>query len=166
MAGAANGKRPWIPFLLGIALAGLAIWFLVDHEGAFWADRSRSERGVASHPATPADDASTSAVRVPALRIAPGGRLVLDERSLPADGPLAVALELSDEARGDGPRSVRIVSTTAGRLDVEAVPLPGAGSGMRLEVERAFLAPGLYMIEVETVDHHPLALRRYVLEIQ
>ncbi len=165
MAGTRIGKRPWIPFLLGLVIAGLAIWLVVDTKrGAPW--RESGTESVAIRPPSTAGDGSGKSGQAPTHQIAAGGRLVIDEKDLPIEGPLALALELSDEARGGGPRAARIISASSGRLDAQATPLPGSDSGMRLDVDRAFLARGLYLIEVETVDHHPLQLRRYVLEIQ
>jgi len=164
MAGIESDRRRWIPFLLGTAIAGVVIWIVMDTRGESSPDGTGSEIHPPSLGGEEEIDASTE-VRVPALRIATGSRLVLAETDLPAVGDLAIALELSDEARGDGPRSARIVSATSGRLDAQAIPLPGPGSGLRLDVDRAFLSHGLYLIEVDTADHHPLKLRRYVLEI-
>ena len=165
MAQSETEKRPWIPFLLGLGIVGLVIWLTLGLGG----DSSpRADRPETSTTASVrgADDDSTTEVGVPALHIAAGGRLTLEEKDLPANGPLAIALELSDEARGMGPRTVRIASVEAGRLETEAVPLAGPGAGMRLEIDRAFLARGLYLIEVDVADQHPLSLRRYVLEVQ
>jgi hypothetical protein len=99
-------------------------------------------------------------------RIASGGRLRLDADALPKAGPLSLVLELDDESRASGERAVRVVSTDGRRIDLTASALPGSGSGLRLAIDPAFLTPGLYMIEVDTAEAHPLHIRRYVLEIR
>ena len=99
-------------------------------------------------------------------RIAARGRLTLSRDALPEDGPLVLTLELSDEARGSGERTVRVVSEDGRRIDTLASPLAEAGSGVRLEIDPAFLTLGRYMIEVDTAEKHPLRIRRYVLELK
>jgi hypothetical protein len=102
----------------------------------------------------------------PALRIPEGGRLSLEAASLPEGEPLALGLDLGDEARGATPRPVVIVSTDGRRSEAFAVPTAGRGSGVRLELEPGFLAPGRYMLQVTTAEKIPLHFRRYVLEVQ
>ena len=113
---------------------------------------------------SPAPASGDSAI--PGLRIAARGRLTLERDALPDGGPLTLALDLADDARGSGDRSVRVVSTDGRRIDLTASPLPGSGSGLRLEIDSGFLSPGRYLIEVETVEEHPLRIRRYVLELK
>ena len=102
----------------------------------------------------------------PGPRIAAGGRLALDSSALPDEGPLILALELTDEARSSGEQAVRVISADGRRMDTTSSPLPGAGSGVRLEIDPGFLSPGRYMIEIDTEDKHPLQIRRYVLELR
>ena len=101
-----------------------------------------------------------------ALRIAAHGRLTIDHAALPTEGLLNLELDLPDEARGTGTRAVKVISTDGRRTDTLASPLPGAGSGVALEIDPSFLTPGRYMIEIDTEDKHPLQIRRYVLEVQ
>ena len=61
---------------------------------------------------------------------------------------------------------MRVISTDGRRTDTTASPLPGAGSGIRLELDTGFLTPGRYMIQIDTDDKHPLQISRYVLEIR
>lgn len=99
-------------------------------------------------------------------RIAEHGRLSLDVDELPEEGPLALILDLPDEARTGGPRSVRVVSVDGRRIDTTASPVAGTGTGVRLEIDSDFLSRGLYMIEIDTAEPTALHLRRYVLEMQ
>jgi hypothetical protein len=92
--------------------------------------------------------------------------LTLEHAALPTEGPLALDLELPDEFRGSSERTVKIISTDGRRFDTSASPLPGAGSGVRMEIDPSFLTPGRYMIEIDTVGKHPLQIRRYVLELR
>jgi len=166
MPDAKNGKRLWIPFLLGIIVLAGVLWFArMPEDARDGSGKGRSE-AVPASPANGKDGLSGAEIAVPDFQIAAGGRLAIRENDLPREGALALALELSDEARGEGPRTVRVVSVAAGRLDAQAIPLPGVDAGMRLEIDRGFLARGVYMIEIDTVDQHPLKFRRYVLEIQ
>lgn len=101
------------------------------------------------------------------MRIAEGGRLALDLDDYPGEAPLRFALDLSDEARGSGDREVRVVSEQGVRIDTTASVLPGAGSGVLLELEPSALASGRYMIQIETMEtSHPFRIRRYVLEVE
>ena len=92
--------------------------------------------------------------------------MTLDATALPDAGSLTLNLELSDEARGSATQTVRVISVDGRRMDTTASSLPGAGSGVRLEIDSGFLSPGRYMIEIDTEDPHPLQIRRYVLEIR
>jgi hypothetical protein len=155
-----SGSR-WIAGLAGLAVIALASWFTL----AGSPDAPEGPATTRSPSAAPAPPAVRGA-ELPGLRIAAHGRLTLDEAALPDEGPLTLALELPDEARGSGPQAVRIVSVDGRRIDTTASPLPGAGSGVRLEIDRGFLSAGLYMIEIDTEDDHPLQIRRYVLELR
>jgi len=100
------------------------------------------------------------------VRIASGGREVLQLSSLSGAPLVQIALEVEDLARGESLRSARIVSVDGRRLDTVATPLPGAGTGVGLGVDPAFLLPGRYLIEVDTVAQSPLRLQRFVLEVE
>jgi hypothetical protein len=102
----------------------------------------------------------------PGYRIADQGRLTLDRELLPDQGPIVLVLALDDSLRGPGDRPVLIVASDGRRLETKASPVPGVDSGVRLEIDRTFLLTGLYMIQVESAESHPLNLRRYVLELK
>ena len=156
-------KQMWIPLMIGFVFAGLAFWL---SSGADVGSPAGDKATRTSGPDEDTVSAGAHEVEVPALRIAVGRRLTISQQDLPSEGSLAIALDMADVARGTGRRRARIVSETAGRLDTEAVPLAGVNSGLRLEIGQDYLARGIYMIEIETVDSHPLRFRRYVLEIE
>ncbi len=155
-----SGSR-WVAGLAGLTAIAFASWFTL----AGSPDAPEGPATTRSSAAVPAPPAVRGA-EFPGLRIAARGRLTLDEAALPDEGPLTLVLELPDQARGSGPQAVRIVSVDGRRIDTTASPLPGAGSGVRLEIDRGFLSAGRYMIEIDTEDDHPLQIRRYVLEIR
>jgi hypothetical protein len=104
-------------------------------------------------------------VPAPAVRVPASGRLEIAAEALREGEVLALALSMPDEARGSGPRAVRVVDVAGRGLDVEAQPIEGAGSGIRIEIDPDWLTPGTYMIQVESAESGPLALRRYVLTV-
>jgi hypothetical protein len=148
-----------VMIIVGSAALSLAVWFTLDgstdgiksaaHDGT----EMTLEGGSATTGASPA-------------RIVDHGRLTLNEDALPDQGPLALVLDLPDDARGTGAHGIRIVSLDGRRLETTATPLPGSGTGVQLEIDTAFLSRGRYMIEIDTVEKHPLQLRRYVLELK
>jgi hypothetical protein len=99
-------------------------------------------------------------------RISEHGRLALETGDLPIDGPLVLALDLPDEARGSEPRPVVIASEDGRRLETMSAIAPGPGTGVHLEIDSIWLEPGRYMISVKTAEPSHFPLRRYVLEIR
>ena len=97
-------------------------------------------------------------------RIAADGRLSFEASALPSDGPVTVALELSDESRGGGPLAVRIAAEDGRQIETTAVP--DSGGGVQVEIDPSWLTPGRYLIEVKTPERTHFPLRRYVLEVQ
>jgi len=156
---------------MGLLAVGVGTWWLLRDasgppdaqapEAGAMAATAASTRPTAPAPAPAAAPAETAN----GLRIASGERLRLDANALPDTGPLSLVLELGDETRASGEHTARVVSPDGRRVDLTATALPGSGSGLRLEIDPAFLTPGLYMIEVDTAEAHPLPIRRYVLEI-
>ena len=158
-----SGSR-WVAGLGGLTAIALATWLTLGRSPDA-PEGPATTPSPAAVPAPPTPPAVRGA-EFPGLRIAARGRLTLDEAALPDEGPLTLALELADEARGSGEQAVRIISADGRRIDTTASPLPGAGSGVRLEIDRGFLSAGRYMIEIDTEDDHPLQIRRYVLELR
>jgi len=144
--------------------------------GAWWVLRDSAEPpGGAT--ARPDDREAATALEEPpppppvpdpyeGRRIAAGGRFRIEADELPADEPIELALDVEDEARGEQARAVVIGSADGRRLETTAVPIPGPGLGVVVVVDPDFLRPGRYMIQMQTEEQHPLALRRYVLEVR
>jgi hypothetical protein len=164
MSESKSGGTRWVVGLALVATIAVGSWLVLggSPDGP---DGPAAATAPAAAPAPPTP-AAAPLTEIPELRIAANGRLALDEAALPEQGPLTLALELTDEARGSGERQVRVISANGRRIDTTASPLSGAGSGVRLELDPAFLSPGRYMIEIDTVDNHPLRIRRYVLEVR
>ncbi len=162
MAETKSSAALWIAGIAG--LTAIATWL------ALWGAQDAPERrAVANVPAAipaPTTKAALQGAESRVLRIAAQGRLTIDHAALPSEGLLTLDLELADEVRGSGKRAVRVISTDGRRIDTMASPLPGAGSGVRLEIDPGFLTRGRYMIEIDTEDKHPLQIRRYVLELR
>ena len=170
-----NGLR-WVAGLGGLLLLAVGIWFSAGGTpersvvGGDDPAQQAPPAKLAPSSATPvlssATPAPPSAALAPALRIAAHGRLTLDVDEFPDEGPVTLNLDLSDEARGGGDRTVRVISEDGRRIDTTVRPLSGGGSGVLLEIDPGFLSPGRYLIEVDTEEKHPLQLRRYVLEVR
>ncbi len=155
-------SRLWVAVVAGLAVFGTATWFSQSEppEALERSAQGMAEAGMQSESqARPGPSDS-------AIRIAEHGRLRLVHSELPKQGPLHLVLALPDEARGGGPRIARIVSTDGRRIDTTASALAGTGTGVAIEIDPAFLTPGLYMIEIKTAETKPLPLRRYVIEVE
>lgn len=150
-------SQVWVAIVAGVVVFAAATWFMRDRspEGS---DTTRPETPQAEATAEPGAGDSLH-------RIDQHGRLSLDVSTLPTTGPLALVLDLPDEARGQGLRTILIVSTDGRRLETTARPLPGQGTGVQVEIDSGFLTQGRYMIEVHTAEKTALPFRRYVLEL-
>jgi hypothetical protein len=168
-----NRSHIWIGVIAAVAVFAAATWFTRDELPGETLSTGRAatqmepapQRDFGTRGTGDTADTGQDALES-AIRIAEHGRLSLDVESLPSEAPLSLVLALPDEARGDGLRTIRIVSTDGRRIDTTATPLEGPGTGVKLNIESGFLSRGLYMIEVDTVDATPLPLRRYVLELK
>lgn len=182
MAPAKEGGLGWLVALagLGILAAGafVALGGLPLLKGGDGVARELDVPSAAMNQAGPAQGVDVAAAltaraaieaadaAAERMRIVEGGRLVLDLDDHPRDMPLRFALDLSDEARGHADRAVTVVSEHGARIDAVARALPGAGSGVLLEVDPSALGSGRYLIQIETVEtSHPFRIRRYVLEV-
>ena len=119
---------------------------------------------------TPSEAPAGAAARpgqaaAPRIRIEESGRLSTTRDALREGDALVLGLALSDVARGEAPIDVKVVDVRGRRLDVRGVPVEGTDAGLRLEIDPDWLEPSRYLIELETIEKKPLALRRYVLEI-
>jgi hypothetical protein len=151
-----------------IAVAGAAVVIVVVIAVLALSDRSdeipESASVEAEQPVTATDPRPA---RATSQRISENGRLSVSLADLREGDVLALDLEMPDEARGYGPRQVRVVDVERQRLlETTGASVSGAETGLRIEIDPGWLQPGRYLIEVETAEKRPLALRRYVLELQ
>jgi hypothetical protein len=72
---------------------------------------------------------------------------------------------MPDDVRGTGPMPVQIIGVDGRKIEIQANPLPGQGAGLELAVDVDWLKRGRYMVQVRTKEKTPLALRRFVLEV-
>ena len=152
-----NNRRLWTIVIAGLTFGCLALYTYLRAEP------------IPSMPIRPPSAETTKraiGTSESPLRIISGHHATVDRDALPRDGALQLILELSDEARGTGERSARIVSTDGLRINTVARPLPGAGTGVQLEIDPSILTVGRYMIQIDTVENHPLQFRRYVVEVK
>ena len=94
------------------------------------------------------------------------GRLKIDADSLPESGEVTVTLAMPNDVRGTGPIPVQIIGVDGRKIEIEANPLPGQNAGLELAVDVDWLKRGRYMVQVRTKEKTPLALRRFVLEVE
>lgn len=159
----------WVLVGTGVLVLGFALWGL-NRTGS--TPPSVPETAAAGKVAAPAELPAQAAAagppgaRVPAQRIAEHGRLAVELSALRDGEVLALGLEMPDDARGRGVRPVKVVDVEGRVLETTAAAADGPGTGLRLEIDPDWLRPGRYMIQVETAEKQPLALRRYVLEVR
>jgi hypothetical protein len=131
------------------------------------APRAAEKESTTTMPG-PGEPTSSPADLRPDFRIEEGGRLSLDAHSMPVSGVVRFGLALDREALGAGQDPLPAVVVSAGdgrRLELAAIPVAGSQSGVRLDLDAAWLEPGLYMIQLRTAEKVALPLRRYVIEV-
>ena len=154
----------WVITGMLLAGAGAGLWLALP-------DSPRPANETIADPVSPQQVDATETAGTPALpghpasRISDGGTLRVDLDALREGDVMVVALDLPDEVRGDGALHVKVIDVAGRLFETEAKSIEGSGHGLRLEIDPEWLEPGRYMIQVETAENHPLALRRYVLEI-
>ena len=100
------------------------------------------------------------------FRIEEQGRLKIDAESLPESGEITVALAMPNDVRGTDSTPVQIVSVDGRKIEIEANPRPGQDAGLEVAIDVHWLKRGQYMVQVRTKEKTPLALRRFVLEVE
>lgn len=136
-----NGRIEFV-FVLGIALAVFA-----------------------SLGCSPTTSSSEDSAEQPRFEIGERGRLSISGKAFGDATKIGIDLELDDGAYEESSRVTRIVSVDGRRLDTRADRIEGRPVHFLLKVPADFLVPGLYMIEVETLEMHAIKLRRYTLEV-
>ncbi len=156
-----NIPRLLLGVVVGVGVFALATWLSRDGDS----DDPQNAEGEPSGRFSLAEPSTTANMHPSPFRIAEHGRLSVDRDALPNGAPFRLALDLPDDARSDDFHTIRIVSADGRRIETTARPLAGEGTGIQLEIDSSILAPGLYMIEIDTVEKTPLRIRRYVLEV-
>jgi len=100
------------------------------------------------------------------LRIPESGRLHVREGDLPDREEVTIVIPLPIEARGETPRPVRVASTDGRRVETTGAIGPGPQSEIRFDLERDWLEPSGYLIEVTTTEKTALPIRRFVLQVE
>lgn len=98
--------------------------------------------------------------------ISAGGRVALAAGAVQAVDAVPFLLAVEPAARGDGARDALVVSVDGRRLEARTAAVDGAAQGVRLDVDADFLQPGRYLIQIDTAGDGPLAIRRYVVEVE
>ena len=136
-----NGRIGFV-FLLGVALAVFS--------------------SLGCSPTTSSTDDSAEQTR---FEIGERGRLSISGSAFGDTTKIGIDLELDDGDYEESSRVTRIVSVDGRRLDTRADRIDGRPTRFLVQVPAEFLAPGLYMIEVETLERHAIKLRRYTLDV-
>ncbi|HIG68435.1 MAG TPA: hypothetical protein EYQ46_00255 [Myxococcales bacterium] len=181
MAGNGGQNRNAVAAIAAVAVVGLGAMFWTRDSGE--SPNRETPRPGSSGSTSPADEMtnaspsppSMAAGAAPALKpvtlvqskfaIEEHGRLKIDADSLPESGDVTVALAMPDDVRGTGPMPVQIIGVDGRKIEIQANPLPGQGAGLELAVDVDWLKRGRYMVQVRTKEKTPLALRRFVLEV-
>ncbi len=168
-----NGAR-WIALAVGVLVIAAGIAWLVgarDEQLPRAAEKTRAETTptAAAESGTSMPDATPepAGAAQPAAVITDKGRLTVVLADLAEGEVAAVGLDMPDDVRGEGPRPTKIVDVSRQRmLELEAQPISGSGTGVRLEIDPEWLEPGQYMIQVDTAPTTHFPVRRYVLEVR
>jgi len=94
------------------------------------------------------------------------GRLTIDAADLEDVDRVILILQIPDDGPTDASRPARIAHLTAGRVERSAEPIPGSPGRFSVTLPREQLALGLSMIEVDTIEEHPLNLRRFIVNVE
>lgn len=169
----AEPERPapvsWpVAAVVGLVVALAASWWWTREEPA---PPPRAPVAAAEHPApaptapAPARPAIPLAEPGAPLVVEPSGRIAIAHDALPSDGPLVVHLRLGEPSADDRPRPVRIAAAD-GRVQELQGALDADRGAALLELDPAWLTPGVYLVEVKTTERSHIPLRRYVLEVR
>ena len=98
--------------------------------------------------------------------VPPRGRLTIEHAKIKGRSEIPLILTIDDEGSPTDSRKTRVVAVVGKRFDADAVPIPEEPNHFEVRVPATFLEVGLYMIEVDAVDSHPIDMRRFVVEVR
>lgn len=98
--------------------------------------------------------------------VPPRGRLTIEHAKIKGRSEIPLILTIHDEGSPTDSRKTRVVAVVGKRFDGDAIPIPGEPNHFEVRVPATFLEVGLYMIEVDAVDSHPIDMRRFVVEVR
>lgn len=151
-------RRCWNALVIGVITAGLL---------SVGSLSSASERDVHLVLPSPAKESPDPLVDQDAeFSIPPRGRLTVQQSSISAHTQIPLVFTIEDEGSPTDPRKTRVVAVAGRRFDGDAIPVAGKTNRFVIQVPAAFLEVGLYMIEVDAVDSHPIDMRRFVVEVR
>jgi hypothetical protein len=76
-----------------------------------------------------------------------------------------VTLALAEPAADGAPRPVRVISQPDQRILELVGALSPDGTAATIDVDRAWLLPGSYVVELSSIGRTPLPLRRYAIVV-
>jgi hypothetical protein len=165
-----GSARPWLrvlaAFAVGVGLSvGVGLALLRGSADAPPPAPSPAIPAVAPSELAPAlpVPAPAPAARPP---IEPGKTLRLERAAFPASGPVRVSLGLPEMSADDEPRPVRLISQPDHRILQIRGSLESGRTAATIEVDPGYLQPGAYLVEMETTERSPLALRRYWIMVR
>lgn len=157
----------WRVLVLAVGMAatavGLVAFSILDTERAL---PPESAPPPAAEPAPSSGVAAAAPAASGPLAVGSGQTLTLSATSLPAARPLAVELRLPEPSADADPRPVRVYAPDGRQLEIQAPLADSERRGVRVEIPAAWLAPGRYVVEVETTERSHFPLRRYVLQVE
>jgi hypothetical protein len=122
---------------------------------------------------TPAPEPVERAAAPPPVRssspeqpLAPFGTLELTHAEFPASGPVRITLGLLTPSADDQPRPVRVVSQSDHRILELAGALNPDRTAATIEIDRTWLLPGSYLVELQSTERTPPAQRRYAIVVR
>ena len=158
---------------IGAALLATAVIWCVratdsDREGLPDVDDSRpaAPETLVRNTETPPLDTARAEVAADALELVAGETTSIPVGSLPKGRPLVLHLVVPVALPVMDALPARIVAMDDGReLKLSDAAVAAARDRVSVEIDAGWLAPGRYLIEIQTTELSHFALRRYLLEI-
>lgn len=155
-----------------VAVACLGLWL---GSGLLPDEESRPRPAVAPGGADEPRVAATSPTgdplgvsdepAAPGLLAVSGQTLSFSADELRAGEPLVVSLRLPEPLSDDAPLPGRVLGEDGRVLELAGRVRQGDRRTASVEIDPAWLAPGRYIVELETSEHSHFPVRRFVLEV-